>query len=208
MKNEKETKQKLLDSAKKEFLEKGFLQASLRNICKEAGVTTGALYFFYRDKEDLFSNIVDGPLQSILNVTLQHFESEQKNGAAGVYSNANGAKTDFSDDMEAAEQVIHYLFQYHDEFQLLLLQSQGTKYENILDIFIDISEKHYRKLIDVIADQKGIPRKDEQLIHWISHMTIDIFVFILKHDQNEEEAKKHMADIMQYLMFGFNGMFQ
>lgn len=51
MKEEKETKERLLISAKKEFVEKGYLQASLRNICKNAGVTTGALYFFFQDKE-------------------------------------------------------------------------------------------------------------------------------------------------------------
>ena len=42
----KETRQHLLECAKREFLEKGYMKASLRNICKEAGVTTGALYFF------------------------------------------------------------------------------------------------------------------------------------------------------------------
>ena len=60
MKEEKETKERLLISAKKEFVEKGYLQASLRNICKNAGVTTGALYFFFQDKEDLFAAVV-GP---------------------------------------------------------------------------------------------------------------------------------------------------
>ena len=53
MKDERETKDKLLISAKQEFLEKGYQKASLRNICKNAGVTTGALYFFFQDKEDL-----------------------------------------------------------------------------------------------------------------------------------------------------------
>lgn len=59
MKEEKETKERLLISAKKEFVEKGYLQASLRNICKNAGVTTGALYFFFQDKEDLFAAVVE-----------------------------------------------------------------------------------------------------------------------------------------------------
>lgn len=45
-------------AAKKEFLEKGFKSASLRNIVKEAGVTTGAFYGYYRSKEALFDAIV------------------------------------------------------------------------------------------------------------------------------------------------------
>ena len=35
---------RILESAKEEFLDKGFLGASLNNICRKAGVTTGALY--------------------------------------------------------------------------------------------------------------------------------------------------------------------
>ena len=39
---------KLLESAKEEFLSKGFLEASLKTICDNAGVTTGALYKRYK----------------------------------------------------------------------------------------------------------------------------------------------------------------
>ena len=51
-----ETKVRLQQCAVCEFMEKGFLKASLRSICREAGVTTGALYFFFQDKDDLFVN--------------------------------------------------------------------------------------------------------------------------------------------------------
>ena len=34
----------ILKAAEIEFLEKGFVNASLRDICQKAGVTTGALY--------------------------------------------------------------------------------------------------------------------------------------------------------------------
>ena len=63
MKDEKETRKKLLICARTEFIQKGYMQASLRSICKNAGVTTGALYFFYKDKEDLFASVVEAPLQ-------------------------------------------------------------------------------------------------------------------------------------------------
>ena len=48
MNDEKETRKKLQESAMQEFLEKGFMKASLRSICKHAGVTTGALYFSFK----------------------------------------------------------------------------------------------------------------------------------------------------------------
>ena len=48
------TLQNILDAGKKEFLEKGFRAASLRNIVREAGVTTGAFYGYFKSKEGLF----------------------------------------------------------------------------------------------------------------------------------------------------------
>lgn len=39
---------RLLESARKEFMEKGFLKAELKTICDNAGVTTGAVYKRYK----------------------------------------------------------------------------------------------------------------------------------------------------------------
>ncbi|MBR1912577.1 MAG: TetR/AcrR family transcriptional regulator, partial [Treponema sp.] len=75
MDNERETKEKLLQSAKTEFLEKGYTAASLRTICKNAGVTTGALYFFFKDKEDLFASLVQAPLEKIMGIVTDHYAS-------------------------------------------------------------------------------------------------------------------------------------
>ena len=39
-------------AAKAEFLEKGYKDASLRNIVKSVGMTTGAFYGYYKSKEE------------------------------------------------------------------------------------------------------------------------------------------------------------
>ncbi len=49
---------RILESAKREFLERGFEKASLKNICKKAEVPTGALYKRYSGKEELFHAVV------------------------------------------------------------------------------------------------------------------------------------------------------
>lgn len=40
--------------AKKEFLEKGYVDASLRTIAAEAGTTTGTIYSHMVEKKDFF----------------------------------------------------------------------------------------------------------------------------------------------------------
>ena len=55
----KQTEQNLIESGKAEFLKKGYAKANLRDICKTAGVTTGAFYFSFANKEALLAAILD-----------------------------------------------------------------------------------------------------------------------------------------------------
>ena len=54
-----DTLEKIQQAALDEFSEKGFLGASLRQIVKHAGVTTGAFYGYFSSKEALFASIVE-----------------------------------------------------------------------------------------------------------------------------------------------------
>ena len=42
-----------MDSAREEFLNKGFIKSDLKTICDKAGVTTGAVYKRYKGKEEM-----------------------------------------------------------------------------------------------------------------------------------------------------------
>ena len=53
------TLESIQQAAMQEFLDKGFLGASLRQIVKSAGVTTGAFYGYFSSKEALFASIVE-----------------------------------------------------------------------------------------------------------------------------------------------------
>lgn len=55
--SEENTREQLLSAAKAEFLRCGYQKASLRKICATADVTTGALYFFFKNKEQLFTKL-------------------------------------------------------------------------------------------------------------------------------------------------------
>ncbi len=47
-----------LESAKKEFLLKGYIGASMRNIARSTSSSHSYLYYYYRTKEDLFKAVV------------------------------------------------------------------------------------------------------------------------------------------------------
>ena len=48
-----ETRTRILDAALRLFRERGFENTTMRDVAAEAGVATGAAYYYYRSKEDL-----------------------------------------------------------------------------------------------------------------------------------------------------------
>ena len=60
------TRDRILNSAKKYFLEYGFQAAPLRKIAKDAGFTSGALYGYFDSKEALFYAITDPIAESLM----------------------------------------------------------------------------------------------------------------------------------------------
>lgn len=202
MKDEKETKSKLLASAKAEFLEKGYINASLRSICKNAGVTTGALYFFFRDKEDLFDSLVAPTMTGLQEEVQWHFDSEKEEIRHGI--------PDYSDSVEditATRQLVHAMYQNYDILLLAIFGSKGSRYENCVDEFVSIAESHYRALADGMTEQLGLPRIDDYTIHWIAHMQIDVFVHLLQHEPSEEKAQQYIGRIVTYLVSGWMSLF-
>lgn len=202
MKEEKETRKKLLLSAKKEFLEKGYNQASLRTICRNAGVTTGALYFFFQDKEDLFGELVKEPLEGLYQLMKRHYEGEAKE-ADGVEIGE-----EYVDDYETTRLLVRFIYQYYDECFLLVAKSQGSRYENCIEQFVTVSEQHYRYLAERMEERIGKKVFDDYTLHWFAHMQTDAFVHLLTHERSEEAALKHMDKITKYMLSGWNGMFR
>lgn len=199
--NERDTREKLLESAKKEFYEKGYMKASLRTICRNAGVTTGALYFFFQDKEDVLQNLVEEPLKGLMLLIQQHFAEEAENFTGPVRLDADNA------DIRAAKEIVRYLYSYHDIFLILLTKSQGSAYENIISRLADFGVAHYRTLLMQGEGTKRFPRADDFAINWMINVQINAFAHLLTHEPDVEKAVVYIKQIVVFLVSGWNGMF-
>lgn len=62
--------EKIETCAKKEFLDKGYVDASLRTIAAEAGTTTGSIYSRYGGKEGLFSALVEPAAKEFTEISV------------------------------------------------------------------------------------------------------------------------------------------
>ncbi len=209
MKNDKETRQKLQAYAKQEFLEKGYMQASLRNICKNAGVTTGALYFSFKDKEDLFASLIEDTIMELFELVNGHFKSEIEGmNDSSIIEGVISGTHDYSDDVEFTRMIIHFMYSHYDEMFLLLTKSQGSRFEKVVDEFVKISEQHYKTLAYGIAKEANSKSVDDFTIHWLAHMNIDLFVHLISHGHTEEEALASAEVIIKFFITGWCSMFK
>jgi AcrR family transcriptional regulator len=54
-----EGKEKIIQAAQRLIAKQGVEKTSMRNIAEEAGITTGAIYYYYKSKEELLYDVMD-----------------------------------------------------------------------------------------------------------------------------------------------------
>lgn len=197
MKEEQGTRERLLMSAKKEFSENGFMKASLRRICSQAGVTTGALYFFFQDKEDLFGALVDEPIKGIYDLLYRHFEEESEMiSQPSTYVHTDGDHDFF------AEALVRHLYANYDAFLLLLKKSQGSRYGNFIDDVTAFLEKRYFAFMAQYAKEQHLPAPNAFFVHLIIHISVDLQVQLLLHERDVEKAAAIQKKLMDFIVSG------
>lgn len=190
--------EELLEAGKREFLEKGFQGASMRSIAAAAGVTTGALYRYYTDKEALLDALVKEPADALEK---RYREEQRKFAEKNLQVQLEGLP-EISD--ESAVWMIQYVYDHFDAFKLIVCCSGGTKYEYYLDTLIDIESEAGRRLIDRMKEE-GVPVKDmdDTLIHILSSMLFNGMFETVRHDMPMEEAFSYMEVLREFYSTGW-----
>lgn len=205
MKQDKETKLKLLASARMEFMEKGYMNASLRNICRNAGVTTGALYFFFKDKADLYESLTRDTVAGIFGIMNAHFSNEHD--MATQSEMIDFKNVDNSKDIDDSMKIVHIMYEHRDDVLLVLTKSQGSPIEGIVDKFIETAEAHYKNMAHQMERLYPDKKLDDRLIHWLSHEMIEMFVYMITHIEDESQAVSFMKQSIAYMISGWYGLF-
>lgn len=153
------TKEKIIEVGKLEFFEKGYEKASLRNICCKAKVTTGALYFSFKSKADLFDSIVSRTVIE-LNMLIEDMIQREL-----MYENTGE---------ENEQELMKFLWKNRYEVLILLDKSTGTKYQGFKENFIQKIENAF-----ILFFQKLKSPIDIDLIHILVSMKIQGYIEIL-----------------------------
>ena len=184
----------LLEAAKKEFTTKGYTKASLRNICAKAGVTTGALYFFFENKAELFAAIVDPPLNELKGLINKYFiEDAKRISSAASLDDLEGGHSD------ASILFTKCIYKNRDVFELLLKRSENTVYENTLDDFSNLIESMIPSIVSKVPGYTY----DPFMLQFMAHLTVDSYINVIKREPSERKAAEKLRKITRYLVRGW-----
>ena len=189
--NKYEKRDLLIRIGKEEFKRYGYEKASLRQICKKADVTTGAVYFFFKNKADLFDAIVRDvaiELQSII-------EDELK-----VAYNFSGTESGFS----IRTECIRYFIEHRDEITIMAFGSEGTKYEGYVKRIEDLITNRLMECIEEITGKKI----DRDIAYVIARQRIQCYSVLLDRYSNFEDAIGFLGYIRAYGIGGYNNLLE
>lgn len=188
-----DTEKNILNTARKHFLKDGFSGASLRNIVKDAGLTTGAFYKYYPTKESLFDALTDPYIEHIYQIYDRIVEDFEKLSAKEQTSNMSDTSGDGMD------QMIDYIYEHYDNFRLLLKCGDSGKFETFIHNMVD---REMRSSLEYVKKMKEdgieIPIVGESLMHMIYTGFFSSIFQIIEHDIDKETAKRNVHKLREF----------
>lgn len=192
----------ILIHAKKEFLEKGFAEASLRTIAQNAGVSTSTIYTRYSDKEGLFRFLAGEAatkLQEYVSLSLNSFES----------LNTEDQKTGYREYADRGfDGLIDILYDYFDEFRLIVKCSPGGYYQEFLESLVKIDAESTRKfLINLGSESYRRGRINDGFIHVVCSGFYAGLFEVVVHDMPRDAAEVYIRELRSFYNSGWKEYF-
>ena len=191
----------ILDAAKTEFLEKGYRNASMRNIAASIGVTTGAIYRYYAGKEALFDALVSKPAEEFYNEYKRYSDNFSKQELDMQLTTLPQLSDKPNGEIEV---LMKYIYNHYDAFKLIACCSVGTRYENYIERLTEIETKSGTVLVHLLREKNRMAADmDDTLIHIISSTIFNGIFEIISHDNDAKDAEKHINALYDFYTAGW-----
>ena len=190
--------ERIIECAREEFLEKGYVDASLRTIAAQAGTTTGSIYSRFRDKEGLFEAIAGIHYDYLMD----RFRSVQADFAALPEREQPEKMGQVSGDCML--EMLQYCYDHMAECQLLLCKADGTRFAHMIDEMVEIETRATHDYLAVLQKLgKPAPPISPRLEHIIITGMFNTFFEIVIHQMPWEEAVQYLQEMRAFFTAGW-----
>ena len=192
------TLEKIQQAALTEFLDKGFLSASLRQIVKNAGVTTGAFYGYFSCKEALFASIVEPHAAALMGRFM-----EAQTSFAGR-PEAEQPEHMGEDSESCLDWMVDYICQNREPVKLLLCRAEGTGYESFVHNMVEVEVEYTLRYMEVLRRLgRRVPTLSRSLCHIIASGMFNGLCEVVIHDMPYEQALRDVKQLRAFYTAGW-----
>ena len=192
------TLEKIQQAALTEFLNKGFLSASLRQIVKNAGVTTGAFYGYFSCKEALFASIVEPHAAALMGRFM-----EAQTSFAGR-PEAEQPEHMGEDSESCLDWMVDYICQNREPVKLLLCRAEGTGYESFVHNMVEVEVEYTLRYMEVLRRLgRRVPTLSRSLCHIIASGMFNGLFEVVIHDMPYEQALRDVKQLRAFYTAGW-----
>lgn len=193
---------RILESARQEFLKHGFEKASLKTICEQAQVTTGALYKRYKGKDDLFCAVVSKTVEDLNAVR----DEKTSTNLSELSDEALIRAWDMDEDYMMW--WFQYLYDRHDDFVLLLKCSEGSSYSHFQHDWVEsMTEATYKYYMEARRRELTVANISREEMHILLSAFWTTIYEPFIHDLTWEQIEAHnklVCDLFHwYRVLGF-----
>ena len=198
MESSSATLEKIQQAALTEFLDKGFLSASLRQIVKNAGVTTGAFYGYFSCKEALFASIVEPHAAALMGRFM-----EAQTSFAGR-PEAEQPEHMGEDSESCLDWMVDYICQNREPVKLLLCRAEGTGYESFVHNMVEVEVEYTLRYMEVLRRLgRRVPTLSRSLCHIIASGMFNGLFEVVIHDMPYEQALRDVKQLRAFYTAGW-----
>lgn len=185
-----EIKNRILASALKEFEENGFRKASMMKIARNANIAIGNIYRYFKNKAELFNEIMEPVYQEILMLAFDQYRMAQSN---------TGMQFDPTDVVNA---VMDVFMKRRTELMIMMDKSEGSKFENMKDELVKLVYERELEYYLPLFEKNGIHIK-ESFIYVLADSLVHGVFIIFRNIADAEEIKEQTN---QLLVFHFSNI--
>ncbi len=197
-KDKTEMHEKIIKAAAKEFLEQGFENASMRKIAAEVGLTGGALYRHFANKEEMFAALVEPAIDELM------FKYKEFCDRGYEVMKCCDIQKLWNESESETKWLMNFIYDHYDEFKLIICCSQGTRFESFVH---DMTLLEERSTLDYFERMKQYGMVVNELSQKEFHMLVTANVSALFeaviHDFSRDEAMHYAETLDAFFSAGW-----
>lgn len=191
-----DVKNSILQAALSEFKRHGYSNASMRQIANSAGITTGNIYRYFKNKEDLFHELIHPVYEKFVQYILEIKDDFDHN--------CTQCTADPLDYLRKVESTIVVLFkQSNVELRILLNLSSGSSYEPVKQELIQLAAHILEKVFIPGEDQQDQAMIEERnLAHMLAGTLVEGLCIILRDHEDGETVRQLVDELLRVYCTG------